>query len=66
VFVYRSVQPKGSGSPGGRLLVRHSPGRHGIEQHLESSFSDSTIEIEVLEAEEPLGVWEDAGIEDRP
>jgi hypothetical protein len=65
VFVDWSVQSEGPGSPGGRLLVGHGPSRHGVQQHVESSLSDPAIEIEILEAEEPLGVGDDAGVEDR-
>jgi hypothetical protein len=65
VFVDRSVQPEGPGSPGGCLLVGHGSGRHGVEQHVESPFSDPTIEIKVLEPEEPLGVGDNASVEDR-
>ena len=65
VFVGRATRSKSLGSAGRRLLVGNGPSRHGVDQHVESSLSDPTEEVEVLETEEPLRIGDDAGVEDR-
>ena len=48
------------------LLGGHPAGRHAVNQHFETRQGDTTVVVEVLEAEVPICVGNDASIEHRP
>lgn len=53
------------GSPSRGLLVAHGSSRHRVHQDVEPGLADPAEEVEVLQAEEPLRVGDDAGVEHR-
>jgi hypothetical protein len=48
------------------LLGGYPASRHAVNQHFVARHGDSTVIVEVLEAEKPVCVGNDAGIEHRP
>ena len=66
VFIGRAMRSKCLSPARRGLLVRDSPRRHSVDQHLESTLPHPTEEVEVFEAEEPLRIGKDAGVEDPP
>lgn len=48
------------------LLVGHTASRYAVNQYFVTRQGDTTVVVEVFEAEIPLGVGNDAGIEHRP
>ena len=52
-FVGRTVRAESADTALGRLLIGHGPSRHGVDQHVEATLPDPTVEVEVLESEEP-------------
>jgi hypothetical protein len=66
VDIDRTSATKGFLSANRCLLGRHPASRHAVNQHFVSRQCDAPVVVEVLEAEIPVCVGDDAGIEHRP
>jgi len=66
VDIDRTSATKGFLSTTRCLLGSHPASRHAVNQHFVARHGDATVVVEVLEAEIPVCVGNDAGIEHRP
>ena len=62
----RTSATKGFLSANRCLLCGHPASRHAVNQHFVARQGDTSVVVEVLEAEIPVRVRDDAGIEHRP